>query len=65
MSLPLRWSEGTLQVRIDDVLLPANFVGKTISGVRLRRPTFLHEPAYPALQRTLTIRAGFDNRLRR
>lgn len=62
LSLPLRWSEGTLQVRINSTLLPAGFIGQTITGLRLRRPTFLGEPAYPALQRTLTIRGGFDGR---
>jgi hypothetical protein len=61
-SLPLRWSYGTLQVRIDAGLLPASFLGKTISGLRLRRPAFLGEPAYGVLQRTLTLRGGFDNR---
>ncbi|MBM4061375.1 MAG: hypothetical protein FJ265_09830 [Planctomycetes bacterium] len=60
LSLPLRWSHGTLQVRVDSPLLPAGFVGRTIHGLRLRRPTFLGEPAYPALQRTLTVRGGFQ-----
>ncbi|MCA8954030.1 MAG: hypothetical protein KDE27_31260 [Planctomycetes bacterium] len=60
LSLPLRWSHGTLQVRVDPVLLPN--LGTAITGLRLRRPSFLAEPAYPALQRTLTIRGGFDTR---
>lgn len=62
LSLPLRWSHGTLQMRINATMLPANFIGKTITGLRMRRPAFLGEPAYGALQRTLTVRAGFDNR---
>lgn len=60
MSMPLRWSHGTLQIRLNANLLPAGFVGRTISGLRLRRPTFLGEPAYGPLQRTLTVRGGFQ-----
>src|SRR5688572_26964084 len=60
LSLPLRWSHGTLQVRIDAALLPTGFIGRTISGLRLRRPAFLAEPGYAALQRTLTVRGAFQ-----
>lgn len=60
LSLPLRWSHGVLQVRIDNGVLPAALVGQTISGLSLRRPTFLGEPAYPPVQRTLTVRGGFQ-----
>lgn len=60
LSMPLRWSHGAMQVRINATMLPAGFIGRTISGVRLRRPTFLREPAYPAVQRTLTVRGGFQ-----
>jgi hypothetical protein len=63
LSLPLRWSHGTLQVRIDSQLLPAALTGQTIAGLRLRRPSFLAEPGYPALQRTLTVRGGFQPEL--
>lgn len=59
LSMPLRWSHGTMQVRIESTLLPANFIGRTITSLRLRRPSFLGEPAYPALQRTLTVRGAF------
>lgn len=59
VAMPLRWSEGVMQVRIEEDLLPAN-LGASITGVRLRRPTFLAEPAYPAVQRTLTVRGGFQ-----
>lgn len=59
LSLPLRWSHGALQVFVDSTLLPTNFVGRTISGLRLRRPAFLREPAYQGLQRTLTVRGCF------
>ncbi|MFO1076885.1 MAG: hypothetical protein U1E73_04065 [Planctomycetota bacterium] len=62
LSMPLRWSQGTMQVRIDAQLLPANFIGRQITGIRLRRPSFLDEPAYGAVQRTLTVRADFDPR---
>jgi hypothetical protein len=60
VSLPLRWSQGVLQVRVDQTLLPASLQGTTITGLRLRRPSFLDEPAYPALTRTLTVRGGFQ-----
>jgi len=60
LSLPLRWSHGILQVRMNATLLPAGFIGRTISGLRMRRPTFLGEPAYAALQRTLTVRGAFS-----
>lgn len=63
LSLPLRWSHGTLQVRMNATLLPAAFIGRTISGIRLRRPTFLGEPGYAALSRTLTVRGGFTPQL--
>ena len=60
VSMPLRWSEGVMQSRIGSWLLPANFIGQTIRGIRLRRPAFVGEPAYPALTRTLTVRASFQ-----
>ncbi len=60
LSLPLRWSHGTLQVRMFSSMLPSGLLGKTISGIRLRRPAFLTEPAYPAMQRTLTVRGAFQ-----
>lgn len=63
LSLPLRWSHGVLQVRVDSQLLPAALSGQTITGLRLRRPSFLAEPDYPALQRTLTVRGGFQPEL--
>jgi hypothetical protein len=62
-SLPLRWSHGVLQVRVDAQLLPAALQGQSLVGLRLRRPSFLDEPAYPALQRTLTVRGGFQPEL--
>ena len=65
LSLPLRWSEGKMQVLIDSTLLPAGFLGQTITGLRLRKPSFLGEPAYAAVTRTLTIRGGFHYTLAR
>jgi hypothetical protein len=59
VSMPLRWSHGTMQVVVGSALLPANFVGQQLRGVRLRRPSFLGEGAYGGTQRTLTVRAGF------
>lgn len=60
VSLPLRWSHGTMQVRIAQGLLPAALQGQTITGLRLRRSSLLFEPAYPAVQRTLTVRGSFQ-----
>jgi hypothetical protein len=59
LSMPFRWSQGTLQVFVDATLLPAGFVGQSITGVRFRRPRLLGEVGYPAVQRTLTVRGGF------
>lgn len=60
VSLPLRWSHGTMQVRIDAGLLPGTLAGQSLLGLRLRRPAFLGEGSYAALQRTLTVRAAFQ-----
>jgi len=60
VSLPLRWTQGTMQVCIGENLLPSSLVGQSITGLRLRRPTFLFEPAYPGVVRTLTVRGGFQ-----
>lgn len=49
-----------LQVRVEASLLPTALLGRTLTGLRLRRPTFLGAPPYPAVQRTLTLRAGFQ-----
>jgi hypothetical protein len=63
LSLPLRWSHGTMQVLIEAQLLPTSgFVGNSLTGLRLRRPSFLAEPAYAAVTRTLTVRAAFTTR---
>lgn len=59
-SMPLRWSEGTLQVFIDPELLPSGFVGETITGLRLRRSVLPGAVAYPAMTRTLTVRGAFQ-----
>lgn len=61
VSMPLRWSHGAMQVFVDAPLLPAGFVGNTITGVRLRRSTLPGDTAYPALQRTLTVRGAFQS----
>lgn len=60
VAMPLRWSRGKLQVFIDPPLLPANFVGETITGLRLRRAVFEDSPAYPAMTRTMKIEGGFQ-----
>lgn len=59
ISMPLRWSQGVMQVWIAQSMLPAALSGGTLRGVRLRRPAILGEPGYPALSRTITVRAGF------
>ena len=59
MSMPLRWSHGVLQCCVASSMLPANLAGGQLQGIRMRRPSFSGEPDYPALQRTLTVRAAF------
>ncbi len=60
VAMPLRWSEGKLQVFIDPPLLPQGFVGETITGLRLRRSVLPGDTAYAGISRTLTVRAGFQ-----
>ncbi|HEX5050523.1 MAG TPA: hypothetical protein VFZ65_02010 [Planctomycetota bacterium] len=60
LAMPLRWSQGTMQVRIGASQLPAGLIGQTITGLRLRRPSLAGDVAYGALQRTLTVRGGFQ-----
>lgn len=62
LSLPLRWSEGALQVVVDHALLPPAACAGGITGIRLRRPAFVGEPGYGPLSRTLTVRAGTTQR---
>ncbi len=45
LSLPARWSKGTLQVILDAELM-SPLVGQSITHLRLRRPAFLLEGAY-------------------
>jgi hypothetical protein len=59
MSMPLAWSHGVLQVCVSSQLLPTALAGGNLQGIRLRRPSFLGEAPYPALQRTMTVRAAF------
>jgi hypothetical protein len=60
LAMPLRWSQGVLQVFVDPPLLPAALNGQALTGVRLRRSTLLGDPANPALSRTLTVRGGYQ-----
>lgn len=55
LSLPARWSRGVLQVVLDADML-GDVEGRTITHLRLRRPAFPEEGAYPARQVTLTVR---------
>ncbi|HLQ36801.1 MAG TPA: hypothetical protein VK348_03300 [Planctomycetota bacterium] len=57
IAMPLHWSQGTMQVLVERALLPAAL--SQINGIRMRRPGVLGEPAYGALQRTITVQAGF------
>lgn len=63
VSMPLRWSHGTMQVFVDSILLPPNFVGQSITGLWLRRPTLPGDVAYASITRTLTVRGGFTSNL--
>ena len=60
VAMPLRWSKGKLQVFIDPPMMPSNFVGETITGLRLRRTAFEGSGAYPAMTRTMQIHGGFQ-----
>lgn len=60
LAMPLRWSQGVLQVFVDPPLLPTALNGQALTGVRLRRSTLLGDPANPALSRTLTVRGGYQ-----
>src|SRR5215831_2425253 len=62
VSLPLRWSQGVLQVVLDAQML-APLQGRTLTGIRMRRPSFPGEPPYAAVQRTIGVRAGFITQL--
>lgn len=59
ISMPLRWTHGVMQCCIASSLLPASLAGGNLQGIRMRRPSFLGEPDYPVLSRTLTVRAAF------
>ncbi len=59
VSLPLRWSHGTLQVWMDPQLLPPGLVGQSLTGVHFRRSTLLGDGANQALTRTITVRGGY------
>jgi hypothetical protein len=49
LSLPARWSKGTLQVILDaELLLP--LAGQSITHLRMRKPAFLLEGAYASRQ---------------
>jgi hypothetical protein len=59
LAMPARWTDGIMQVLIEQSLLPASLANQSIRTIRLRRPAFLGEPAYPALQRTMRVQAAF------
>ncbi len=59
IAMPARWKQGVMQVLIEASLLPPELHGQSIRQIRLRRPAFLGEPAYPALTRTLKVSAAF------
>jgi len=49
LSLPARWSKGTLQVILDAELMQP-LVGESITHLRLRKPAFLREGSYASRQ---------------
>lgn len=59
ISMPVRWSQGTVQVLVEQSLLPPQLGGASIRGLRLRRPGFLGEPAYAGVTRSLEVSACF------
>ena len=62
MSLPARWSQGKLQVIYNPILVPDEILGKTLKRVRVRRPAFVAEPAYPARSLTFTLTLGIPSK---
>ena len=60
VSMPLRWSQGVLQVFVDAPLLPTALTGQTITGLRLRRTVLPGAGPDPAMTRTLTVRGAFQ-----
>lgn len=60
-SMPLRWSWGLLHTILDDSLV-ADQAGVTWTHMRLRRPSFFDEPAYPASTIELEITIGESDR---
>ncbi|MCA8958241.1 MAG: hypothetical protein KDC87_19345 [Planctomycetes bacterium] len=66
LSLPLRWHEGLLQVHLKSQkgvgrVLPDAMLDTMLKEIRVRRPSFLEEPAYGALTRTFTVRLANTN----
>lgn len=62
ISMPVRWSKGVMQVIWDQSLI-AELKGRTLRRIRLRRPSFIAEPDYPALQRRVVVRLGMTSKL--
>lgn len=56
VSAPLRWERGMIQVIYQASVLPNGFgAGTTVTGITLRRPAFVDEPAYGAVTRSLRV----------
>jgi hypothetical protein len=62
LSLPLRWTEGTLQVVYRQDQIPLSTVGKQLTAISLRRPAWFDEVGYPARTRTLRLHVQVANR---
>jgi hypothetical protein len=58
VSMPVRWSQGVMQVVVERRLWPAALVGPQITRLRLRRASFLDEGAYGPRRVRLRAAAG-------
>ena len=58
LAMPLRWSQGVMQVQCDKTILPTQLLGQSLRALRVRRPGFVGEPAYPALNVRLKVALG-------
>lgn len=55
LSMPLRWTEGVMQVIYRQDVIPQSAVGMQLTAIGFRRPAWFDEAAYPARTRTLRL----------
>lgn len=62
VSMPGRWAQGIMQVLLQPQQLPSNLAATPLLAVRLRRPAFAEEPAWPARTVTVAVHLGDTTR---